>query len=293
MKTSTFTRYAAALTLGSAGLLGCKSNPPQEAPRSDSNTFVSTNNFVDKGEVYALHEHSNAGVGMATYDLDGDGDLDLFTAGPLEGILYFENDGKGNFTYQRNLGETCQPLDSSVSIAVADVTGDGKPDILVAGPNGVRLYENRDFTITMVAIPRDAPKSVSLDQYASTSQPLAYRIIIFPYEGRSGPQFDAQGNPMNSAQHELSSVPASLQEIVQKLSNFPHYMRGLAKDDSILQALPDKRTARSLEGKPIEVLYVGNQPAATDYMTLEDVLRKSLDTTVDSYQITSSGKEHE
>ena len=72
---------------------------------------------------------------LVSADFDGDGDLDLVLgvgAGAPDGVsLVYENDGKGQFT---SAGSTALPADTDpvTAIAVGDLNGDGKPDLVVA-----------------------------------------------------------------------------------------------------------------------------------------------------------------
>ena len=66
-------------------------------------------------------------------DLDGDGDLDVLAStstsfGPRE-LLWFPNDGSGSFGSSRVLFEPGGRIDSAV---VADLSGDGLPDVVAA-----------------------------------------------------------------------------------------------------------------------------------------------------------------
>jgi len=70
--------------------------------------------------------------GMAAADIDGDGNLDLIYTQPnprtVEILL---GDGKGHFRHANVEGLTLAP-NTNYDIKVADVNGDGKPDIIIA-----------------------------------------------------------------------------------------------------------------------------------------------------------------
>ena len=70
-------------------------------------------------------------------DFDGDGDLDIasvawfadFRHQPEEGFVYLENKGNWQFSPQTVPGTECGRW---ISMDIADIDGDGKPDILLA-----------------------------------------------------------------------------------------------------------------------------------------------------------------
>ena len=65
-------------------------------------------------------------------DLDGDGDLDLVNVSDFAGLDLFLNDGRGRFEeVSRALGSGRRAF--GMSHAVADVTDDGRPDLLMLG----------------------------------------------------------------------------------------------------------------------------------------------------------------
>lgn len=102
---------------------------------------------------------------LAAADLDGDGNLDLiYTQFEPRTIEVLLGDGKGNFRHAAIEGITL-PTNSNYDIKIADVNGDGKPDIILAyetteltafAPrNGsVHVYLNRGVTET----PKSAKK---------------------------------------------------------------------------------------------------------------------------------------
>src|SRR5262249_31178072 len=74
---------------------------------------------------------------VAAADLDGDGDLDIVVTSmsnhwerpEAQSIIWLENDGRMNFTaHPVSASPTCL-----VATAVADLTGDSRPDILEGG----------------------------------------------------------------------------------------------------------------------------------------------------------------
>jgi hypothetical protein len=70
------------------------------------------------------------GGGGAAVDLDGDGRTDLVGSSD-HGVTAFHNDGKGGFAAART---TALP-NTPTALTVADLNGDGKPDVAVADPN--------------------------------------------------------------------------------------------------------------------------------------------------------------
>jgi len=90
---------------------------------------------------------TDGAASTAAADLDGDGDVDVVTAASIGGtVTWHENDG-GLFPAftQRPVGTG---LAGAQSVHVADVDGDGHPDVLVAAANAglIAWYENSGTT---------------------------------------------------------------------------------------------------------------------------------------------------
>jgi hypothetical protein len=69
--------------------------------------------------------------GVVLADLDGDGDLDLLLSANGAGVLAFRNDGRGHFEDMTAASGTGS-RHGSMTIAVADVDGNGTPDVYIA-----------------------------------------------------------------------------------------------------------------------------------------------------------------
>ena len=90
----------------------------------------------ERREISSGYDILSSGRDIHTDDLDGDGDQDILSAfsfqypegGYLEGIVWYKNDGQGNFS-ERQL---VNPVGGVVSIYTTDVDGDGNQDVLSA-----------------------------------------------------------------------------------------------------------------------------------------------------------------
>ena len=84
------------------------------------------------------------GVGVAVADMNGDDNLDIVSVSPGSGVKWFENDGNGAF-FDRGViaKDDARDYRGSVGIAIADIDGNGIPDIVIAAPGaGVKVIKN-------------------------------------------------------------------------------------------------------------------------------------------------------
>jgi hypothetical protein len=92
---------------------------------------------------------SNRGIwGLAAADFDGDGNLDIVYTrwDPREAVILL-GDGKGGFTQAKIEGLNVEPR-TNYDIKVADVNGDGRPDIiLMYESSGKGAFSQRDGSI--------------------------------------------------------------------------------------------------------------------------------------------------
>lgn len=105
-----------------------------EAPARPSHTLLFLNDakrpgyFIDASATH-LPQGDAQTEGVALADIDGDGDLDVVLASPAHPNRLLINDGHGRFSDHSHRLELKVPMETR-EVHVADVTGDGRPDIL-------------------------------------------------------------------------------------------------------------------------------------------------------------------
>src|SRR5262245_18274866 len=78
---------------------------------------------------HLIRDRYGYAYGIAAAYLDSDGDLDLVSSDTTNNmLLWFENDGKGNFT--QHIIQKDEP-GWFERLAVGDIDGDGHPDVVV------------------------------------------------------------------------------------------------------------------------------------------------------------------
>jgi hypothetical protein len=97
-----------------------------------SGNFTKVESAVGSEQVLGVH-------GVALADLDGDSDLDAYLATWWPGLPdeIWLNDGHGTFS---DSGLRLGGNDISYSVALTDVSGDGRPDVISAGASGAQVY---------------------------------------------------------------------------------------------------------------------------------------------------------
>ena len=118
----------------------------------DGRYDIITANWVDGPEVFIQQADASweklpdvfpqmmgGAIGLSVGDLDQDGHQDIVVSGQLKndpgfvrGVFALKGDGKGNFTYLEHNGLPSTGLMTTMGVALADINGDGLPDV-VAG----------------------------------------------------------------------------------------------------------------------------------------------------------------
>jgi hypothetical protein len=126
------------------------------------------------GLTFATHQDFDTGrepIAVVAADLTGDGKLDLVTANDNAGsVSVLLGNGDGTFQAAINMPVGSGPISVPVALAIGDVNGDGKPDIVVANYTGGYtgtvdvLLGNGDGTFATGAIlpVGHHPKSIAL-----------------------------------------------------------------------------------------------------------------------------------
>ncbi|MDI3292163.1 VCBS repeat-containing protein [Polyangium sp. 15x6] len=85
-------------------------------------------------DVYADANRVQPRVTPAAADIDGDGFVEIVTGKAGGGLIAFEHDGKVKWTSKQTDGTTAWNVSiDSATVAIADLEGDGKPEIVVGG----------------------------------------------------------------------------------------------------------------------------------------------------------------
>lgn len=76
--------------------------------------------------------------GAVAGDIDGDGDLDLIVLRGMHSPRVFKNDGSGRFSDFSSSAGLAEAQGLPNGVLLADVNGDGSPDLLLGGATGDR-----------------------------------------------------------------------------------------------------------------------------------------------------------
>ncbi len=109
-------------------------------------------------------------------DIDSDGDLDLIIAAlSAASEKVYVNDGSGNFTLTTNI---IAPIaDSSLDIMVADLTGDGRLDVVTAqGESGV--FTNRIYVNVTGPVDDRQPRIIATETVANNVSTSAQSVRV-------------------------------------------------------------------------------------------------------------------
>src|SRR6185369_9276548 len=116
----------------------------------DAFLFLQTKDgrFEERAKEAGVLNHDGKGIGAVFFDYDGDGVPDLYVSNDRKANALYKGKGDGTFTdvtVEAGAGQREMPAPrAGMGIAVGDVDGDGRPDVLVTNfagePN--TLYRN-------------------------------------------------------------------------------------------------------------------------------------------------------
>ncbi len=94
---------------------------------------------------YKMEYRASARMTPAAADIDADGLVEIVTGKAGGGLIAFEHDGKFKWTSTKSDGSAWSTVLESATVAIADLEGDGKAEIIVAGAvfeaNGVLRFD--------------------------------------------------------------------------------------------------------------------------------------------------------
>src|SRR5262249_55560159 len=104
------------------------------------------------GITWGIVSGSTADDALAAADINGDGKVDIVPANPSPGqnasVSVFLGNGNGTFSFFQTFQSRFAVVEPT-SIAVADVNGDGRPDVLIAGyGGGIDVLNNGGNSLT-------------------------------------------------------------------------------------------------------------------------------------------------
>src|SRR5438105_11633668 len=137
--------------------------------------------FVEVTAEAAVACADQASTGAVSADVDGDGDLDLLVNGLGRGTRLFLNDGRGHFreaTTQAGLGGSA----GSMSLALADVDGDGFLDLYVANYRTTTFRDEPDKKYRISTANRQY-ELLAVDGRPVTAADLLGRFTVVPVSG--------------------------------------------------------------------------------------------------------------
>lgn len=127
--------------------------------------FIYSNVHAQFGEQIIISENALGANKVTVGDIDGDGDIDVISCA-VDGdkVIWHENtDGLGNFDIEHSVSDN---LNGPSDVFVADIDGDGDPDIVTASTidDKIAWHENTDGlgTFTEHIITTDAAYAVSV-----------------------------------------------------------------------------------------------------------------------------------
>ena len=134
--------------------------------------------FENVTQATALACPNQDSTGAVFSDPDGDRDLDLLVTGLGAGVRLFINDGKGAFT-EKTAEAGLQSKAGSMSMALADIEGDGDVDLYVVNyrPTTVKDIPNVQFRIDYV---RGKPVITQMNGVPTTRPDLTNRFVLSP-----------------------------------------------------------------------------------------------------------------
>ncbi|MDI6738259.1 MAG: VCBS repeat-containing protein [Nanoarchaeota archaeon] len=104
--------------------------------------------FASDANRFVLQERAETGLGypydvsVASADLDNDGDLDLILASP-PGVQLYKGTNSGYSNQGFIFSTSGENPDARVAVALADMDNDGREDVVLASPSGVRWLRNK------------------------------------------------------------------------------------------------------------------------------------------------------